>query len=109
MANTFKSVGASAVGTTLTTLYTAPALTTSTVIGLSLANVHATDLAVIEVSLTKGATTYYLIKNAPVSAGGTLIVVGGDQKVVVEAGNIIKVRSSVAASIDAVASVLEIS
>lgn len=109
MANTFKSFGSSSIGTTLTSVYTAPAATTTTVIGCSVANTHASTLVNIDVVLTKGGTDYYLIKNAPVAPGGALVVVGGDQKTVVETGNIIKVRSSLATSVDAIVSVLEIS
>jgi hypothetical protein len=108
MANTFKSFGVSAVGTSLTDSYTAGAGVTSTVIGASVANINASTLVTVDVVLTKGATDYHLIKNAPVAPGGTLVVVGGDQKVVLETGNKIKVKSSLAASVDVVLSVLEI-
>jgi hypothetical protein len=107
MANTFKSTGASSVGTSLVDVYTSGTGVTSTVIGLSVANTHATTLVNIDVVLTKGVNDYYLIKNAPIPPGGTLVVVGGDQKVVAETGNRVRVRSSVAASIDVVISVLE--
>lgn len=108
MANTFKSVGTSSIGTTKTTIYTAPAATTSTVIGLSVANI-ITGVAVVDIILVKGASEFYIIKNAPIMPGGTLIAVGGDQKLVMETGNIVKVISTVASSVDAIVSILEIS
>lgn len=107
MANTFKNAVLSGVGITATTLYTTAASTTSTIIGLSVAN-KLTSQVSVTVTLTKGATTVNLIKDAPVPVGSSLIVVGGDQKIVLETGNIIKVTSNTAASVDAVMSVLEI-
>ena len=110
MANAFKSGGSNTIGLSKTTIYTAPALTTSTVIGLSLANVLTTETTIkVDVILGKGANEYYIIRGAPVMAGGTLIVVGGDQKLVLETGNTVKVVSSIAASVDAIISVLEVS
>ena len=110
MANAFKSGGSNTIGLSKTTIYTAPALTTSTVIGLSLANVLTTETTIkVDVILGKGASEYYIIRGAPVMAGGTLIVVGGDQKLVLETGNTVKVVSSIAASVDAIISVLEVS
>lgn len=108
MANTFKSFGSSSVGTTLVTAYTVPALTTATIIGCSAANTSTSSVNV-DVVLTKGATDYYLIKNATVDPGGALVVIGGDQKVVAETGNAIKVKSSSATSLDLIVSLLEIS
>jgi hypothetical protein len=107
MASTFKSAVAANIGTTATTLYTAPAATTTTVIGLSICNVHTSGV-VARVTLVKGGTTAHLIKNVPLPYGSSLVVVGGDQKVVLATGDYIQVASDVASSIDAVASVLEL-
>ena len=107
MASTFKSYGTKDVGTSTTTAYTAPGATVATVIGLSISNTLAASMVSVDVTAVKGGTSYFLIKNAPISPGGSLIVVGGDQKVVLETGNLIQVKSSVAASIDAFISVLE--
>lgn len=106
MASIFKSAIATNVGTTATTVYTAPASTTTTVIGLSLANTTGSQVTV-DVTVTKGGTTGYLVKSAPVPTGSSLVVVGGDQKVVLETGNLIQVRSSATTSVDAIISILE--
>jgi hypothetical protein len=50
----------------------------------------------------------YLIKAAPVPVGGSLVVIGGDQKVVMEPGDVIKVTSDTASSADVVISHLDI-
>mgnify|MGYP000107702264 CR=1 FL=1 len=107
MANTFKSVGTSAIGTVKTTAYTAPSVTTTTVIGLSVANI-LTTVTTVDIILGKGASEFHIIKNAPIMPGGTLVVVGGDQKLVLETGNTIKVVSTVAASVDVIVSILEL-
>lgn len=105
MANTFKNYASASV-TTQTTVYTAPASTQSTIIGMTVANT-ASSLATISVQVTMGATTVYLIKNAPIPVGGALVPVGGDQKVVLEAADAIKVTSD--QTVDVLLSVLEIS
>jgi hypothetical protein len=50
----------------------------------------------------------FIIKDAPVPVGSSLVVVGGDQKVVLEPGDTVKVTSNTALSADAIVSVLEI-
>ena len=107
MANTFKSKVLSATGTTATTLYTVPASTTTTVIGLTVANITAAEISV-DVSLWKGGSSQiYIVKNAKIPAGSSLVCVGGEQKVVLETTDLIKVISNTAASADTVLSILE--
>lgn len=105
MANAFKNYASASV-TTQTTVYTAPSATQSTVIGMSVANTAAST-ASVSIQVTMGATTVYLVKNAPVPVGGAIVPVGGDQKVVLEAGDAIKVTSD--QTVDVLLSALEIS
>ena len=44
MANTFKNAVSSAIGTSQTSVYTVPASTTTTVIGLTVANITASSI-----------------------------------------------------------------
>lgn len=88
--------------TAQTAVYTGPASTQVTVIGMTLANT-ATSPAYVSVLLNDT----YLVKNAPVPVGGTLVPVGGDQKVVVEPNDNIYVVST--QTVDSIVSVLEIS
>lgn len=104
MANTFKSYLTSEV-TTLTTVHTGPANTQTTVIGLSLANV-STSLVTLSVTLVRSGTPYHIVKNAQIPAGDSLILFGGDQKLVSQAGDLLKVVSS--NTVDVIVSVLEI-
>ena len=50
----------------------------------------------------------YLIKAAPVPVGSSLVVVGGEQKVVLNASDVLKVTSNTASSADVALSILEI-
>jgi hypothetical protein len=108
MANTFKNAVSSAIGTSQTSVYTVPASTTTTVIGLTVANIVASNITVdVVVTDTSGGTSVYLLKGATVPVGGALVPVGGDQKIVLEATDIIKITSDTASSADVIVSVLE--
>ena len=109
MPNTFFRKTSANVGTTATTVggYTVPGSTTTVVLGLSMANdTGATINATAFISNATALT--YLVRNAPVSAGGTLVIVGGDQKIVMITGDKMYVQSSAATSIDAILSIMEI-
>ena len=107
MANTFTSYFNKDVGATAATVVTIGASTQTTIIGMSCAN---TTISPITVSayITRSAVDYYLINSATVPVGGTLVIVGGDQKVVLITSDVLKVISSAATSMDAVTSVLNI-
>ena len=100
MANTFKNYVASSVGTTATTVYTAPSATTSVVIGCNVANSGSTAIAV-DVQL--GST--YVVKAAPIPVGSALSVLDG--KIILEATDTLVVTSDTASSADVIVSVLE--
>ena len=107
MANTFTSYANKSVGTSPVTIVTVAAATQTTVIGLSCANISTAPVTV-DVYFTRSAVDYYLIKGATVPVGGTLVIVGGDQKVVLTPSDVLKVVSSAASSLDVVTSVLNI-
>ena len=50
---------------------------------------------------------FFIVKNAEIFEGGALVAVGGDQKLVLETGDKIKVSSDTAASVDTIVSVME--
>lgn len=80
--------------------------TTATLIGLSLANTTASNITV-SAKLTKAdASNGFLVKDATVLPGGALAIVGGDQKVVLEAGDSITAYASGSNSADAIVSYL---
>ena len=101
MANAFKSYKSNSI-TTETTVFTGPAETQTTVIGMTVANTGATTATV---SAKIGTT--YLVKDAEVPVGSSMVIVGGNQKVVAMVGDTVSVISDV--TVDAVLSTLEIS
>jgi len=107
MANTFTSYVNKSVGTSAATVVTVGASTQTTVIGMSCANT-TTSPVTVDAYFTRSAVDYYLIKGATVPVGGALVIVGGDQKVVLITSDALKVVSSAATSIDVVTSVLNI-
>ena len=110
MANSFKRKTSRNIGTSLVTIgsYTVGSNTETTIIGLTCANVTTSAVTADVVHVDSSANNTHLVKTATVPAGGSLVVVGGDQKVVLQVGDLIKVKSSAASSIDVVMSILEI-
>jgi hypothetical protein len=109
MANTFTRKLSRSIGTALTAVgsYVVGSSTQTTVIGLTISNTSASTVN-IDVTLNDGANDTYIVKDAPVPVGGSLVPIGGNQKIVMITGDSIKVNSSTASSVDAVLSVLEI-
>ena len=118
MANTFKVVtfaAEPASAGTAYTMYTTPSSTTTIVLGLVLANIHSTAVTA-EVELVsdtsgggRGATngTSFLAKDVSIPAGSSLELLSGG-KVVLEAGDVIRVDCSVADKLSGTLSVMEI-
>ena len=107
MANTFTSYVNKNVGTSAATVVTVGASTQTTVIGMSAANTTSSPVTV-DAYITRSAVDYYLVKGATVPVGSSLVIVGGDQKVVMGSSDALKVVSSASTSIDVVTSVLNI-
>ena len=110
MANTFKLKTDTAVGTTLTTVYTVPAATTTVVIGAVLSNITAgqvkANVQIVTASSTgENADDVYLVKLLPIPAGSSFELMEG--KVVMEAGDMFKVESDTASSLDVALSIME--
>ena len=111
MANDFKNAIAQNVSNNAggTTLYTVPATKTSIMLELDIANttqnVVEASVEVLDSSVSSSAWRY-LVKNAPVPSGGSLMVIAG-QKIVLESGDKVRVTSSAANVMDVVAAILE--
>jgi hypothetical protein len=108
MANSFKIKTDTAVGTSPATIYTCPASTQTTIIGLSISNIVASQITVDVQLENNDGDNIYLVKAAPVPVGSALVVVGGDQKVVMEESDVLKVTTNTASSGDVALSILEI-
>ena len=119
MANEFRCRTLTGVGTSATTLYATPDGKTSIMLELDIAN---TTLNVVEVIVELldysdasgsgvGTNWKHIVKNAPIPAGGSLMVIAG-QKVILEeriggTGDGIRITSSAASSLDVVSAILE--
>jgi hypothetical protein len=107
MANTFKNQLRAAVGTSAETIYTANSDVSTTVIGMTIANILNTTITA-NVILTSGGSDYYMVKMAEIEPGNSLITIGGEQKLVMEAADVLKVSTSNASAADVIVSLLEI-
>jgi len=100
MANTFKNYTSSSVGTSPVTIYTVPSSTTAVMIGCSVSNKSASQIAVdVQVA------GVYLVKGAPIPANSALSLLDG--KIILETTDTVVVTSSAATSADVIVSVLE--
>jgi|TARA_Y100000004_G_C8817300_1_gene370316 tryptophanyl-tRNA synthetase len=107
MANAFKSSVNANIVTSGNTIYTTPGSTESTLIGLTLSN-KSSGTVTSNVFLRRSSVDYSILSNAPILTGSTLVPVGGEQKLVLEAADELKITVSANASVDVVASLLEI-
>ena len=109
MANSFKTVTDTAVGTSPATIYTCPAATETTIIGLNIANILSSSITVDVQLENNDGDNVYIVKSAIVPVGSSLVAVGGDQKIVMNASDVLKVTASQASAVDVTMSILEIS
>ena len=106
MANVFKLATKANVGVTTVGIYTAPSATTTTIIGITLANVSGSGINV-GVGITRAtADDVSILKNVPIPQGSTLEFMGGN-KLVLEATDTLTATSDVSASLDVSVTLLE--
>ena len=108
MANTFKNEvysGANTSANANMNVYTAPASTTTVVIGLTIANTTNNQITV-DIKLD-AQTNIFLAKNLPIPAGSAFEYMSGN-KIILQAGHSIKIQSDTANSADTCLSIMEI-
>jgi acetyltransferase-like isoleucine patch superfamily enzyme len=110
MANTFTRKLSRSVGTSAIEIgnYTVGANTTTVVVGLSVTNTTGSAITANVYIQDASINNTFLVTNAPISSGSSLIVGGGDQKLVLITGDKVFVQSSASNSLDAVMSIMEI-
>ena len=100
MPNVLTNYTSASVGTSPATLYTVPASTTGTIVGLQVSNTSASQIAVdVQVA------GVYVVKGAPIPANSALSVLDG--KLVVKTTQTVVITSDTASSADIILSVLE--
>lgn len=98
-------IGLAASPTTVTPTVGAGA--TATLIGLSIANKDSNGIDVSVKLVKDNGDVGFIVKDAVVLPGGALVVVGGDQKVVLEEGDSIQAYADTASAADVIVSYLE--
>jgi len=104
MANLFRTYTANNIATSLTTVGSNSGNNTATIIGLTLSNTTNTAV-LVDVAHKSNTATTYIVKNAPITAGSSLVPIGGDQKIVLH-GEEIQVSANTASSVDVEMSLL---
>jgi hypothetical protein len=102
---TFTSYVNKNVGTAAATVVTAAAGAQTNIIGMTCANTTNTAVTV-SVYITRSAIDYFIIRDATVPQGGALVPVGGEQKMVLNASDSLRVIASTATCIDVITSAL---
>jgi len=97
MAQNFRRYTSNNVGTSPATVLTANSY--DTVIGISVANVTASSIAV-DVYINDGSNDIYLVKGAPIPSGSALQVIDGGARFVLQNNDALKVVSDTASSAD---------
>ena len=76
------------------------------VVGIRLANVHASTDIEVDVYIVR-TNNYYLIKAVPIVVGGSLELIDGGSKIVLHSGDKIMAVSDTASSLDVVVSYVD--
>lgn len=109
MANYFKNNIVSSIGTNGAIVYQVPSATTTTVIGVNVANTSNQNISVSVMARdNSGNKVAYLVKDALIVQGSSTVLIGGEQKLVLETTDFLSVTSSLANSADVIVSVLEL-
>ena len=92
------------VGTSAATVHTSNS--DDAIISVRCANTTTSTIN-IDVFINDGSNDYYLIKNAPIVSGGSLELIDGGSKIVMQNNDILKAKSDTASSLDVWASFVD--
>jgi len=92
------------VGTSAATVHTSNS--DDAIISIRCANTTTSTINV-DVFINDGSNDYYLIKNAPIVSGGSLELIDGGSKIVMQNNDILKAQSDTASSLDVWASFVD--
>ena len=117
MANTFRMTNNASVGTSLTTIYTCPADTTSVVIGIMCSNTSSASVNAsiklnsstansVNTGQSGSNTNCFIVKDVPIQDSTSLEIMSGN-KIVLQEGDVIQLQSSGASSLDIIISYME--
>ena len=92
------------VGTSAATVHTSNS--DDAIISIRCANTTTSTIN-IDIFINDGSNDYYLIKNAPIVSGGSLELIDGGSKIVMQNNDILKAKSDNASSLDVWASFVD--
>ena len=92
------------VGTSAATVHTSNS--DDAIISIRCANTTTSTISV-DVFINDGSNDYYLIKNAPIVSGGSLELIDGGSKIVMQNNDVLKAKSDTASSLDVWASFVD--
>ncbi len=104
MAQNFKNYITRLTGTSPVTVHTSNS--DDAIISVRCANTTTSTISV-DVFINDGSNDYYLIKNAPIVSGGSLELIDGGSKIVMQNNDILKAKSDTASSLDVWASFVD--
>ena len=121
MANTFRMTNETNVSTTIEPLYTVPSSTTTIILGIMMSNTStgtikgsvqlvstsAVGSGVSNSGASNANESTYMIKDAPINNSSSLEIMSGN-KIVMQAGDILKAQSDTATGLDIIISYMEI-
>ena len=100
MAQNFRRYSLNAVGTSAADIPDGANFDSyDTIVGIHMSNTSANAITV-DAYINDGSANVYLIKGAPIAAGGALQLLDGGAKVVVQSGDRLYVKSDTASSLD---------
>ena len=108
MATNFKNIVTKDIGTQRVIVYTTPAATSTTVIGMNIANL--TD-SIVTCSIEIGdeaSNIGFLVKDIPIAPNKSMKPIGKGEKIVLDATNVLYITADQTASLDAILSIVEI-
>ena len=108
MATNFRNIIGKEIGTQRVAVYTTPAATSTTIIGLNIANL--TD-SMVNCTMELGdeaSSIGTLIRNMPIAPNTAMKPIGKGEKIVMDAGNVLYITADQTASLDAILSIVEI-
>jgi len=97
MAQNFRRYTSNAVGASPAAVFSPNSY--DAIVGISLSNILSTAITV-SCYINDGSNNIYLVKDAPIPTGGSLQVLDGGAKFVVQNADVLSVISSDAASVD---------
>ena len=112
MANTFKLKTKANIDASLVAVYTVPSNTTTVIIGCTVANVKGasvtSDVQIATASSSgENADDVYVVKSIPLPAGSSVEIMSGN-KIILQAADVIQVKSDTTNGLDAILSIMEI-